>query len=82
MIKNDNVVRCYRAIDSVTNCFISIVVKNNDFTVCAHRHGVDLIWACGDDFGYFQQWARFSIDDYQLVKEGIETFELLWQKQE
>ena len=80
MVKMDNVVRCYRGIDPVDGRISRIIVKNDE---TAATFDYDDVF---DDLINGSQCFESYNSSHRLVSDrrlaALDTFELLWEKQE
>ena len=81
MIKMDNVVRCYRGIDPLDDTDSLFTVKNGVVASSIYCGGGDP-WLTIEGFGSFDEWVS-GLDEYNAtICTMLDTFELLWEKQE
>lgn len=77
----DNVVRCYRGIDPLDDVNSLFAVKNGVVT-SSDYWGEDDPWLTSEGFGSFDDWPVMSGEYSASICALIDTFELLWEKQE
>ena len=77
----DNVVRCYRGIDPVDGCESLFAIKNGLVAPLIYTGEQDL-WLTSDGFGNFDEWCSNPEGNDEAILAALDTFELLWEKQE
>ena len=77
----DNVVRCYRGIDPVDGVESLFAVKNGLVAPVTYV-GESYPWLTSDGFGDFDNWCSGPCASDEAILAALDTFELLWEKQE
>ena len=81
MVEMDNVVRCYRGIDPLDDDDSLFAVKNGSVMPSSYIGEYDP-WLTSEGFGSFDDRDVMGDEYNESICALLDTFELLWEKQE